>query len=128
VRVAIATASRFAVVMMVAACGTSGPGQAPKPPTASATPTTPAPPSSRKIRIEIKGFQFRPRTVRVAPGTRISWVDLDASNHTVTFTRGPGDLGNVDPERQVSARFTSRGRYLYVCQYHPNMRASVIVR
>jgi len=45
----------------------------------------------------------------------VTWTNEDASNHTVTFEKGPGDLGNVDENARLSAAFDEPGRYPYVC-------------
>ena len=78
--------------------------------------------------MRIEDFEFGPRTVRVRAGRKVVWTDRDEANHTVTFSKGPGDLGNVDPGKRVSVRFKRPGRYAYVCQYHPSMKGTVVVR
>ena len=37
-------------------------------------------------------------------------------------------LGEVDPGKHRQARFTRVGRYTYVCEYHPGMHGTVVVR
>ena len=103
--------------------GQSGPAarETPAPPSAPA-------PAGGPAKVAIADFEYRPRALEVAGGTKVTWVNRDSSNHTVTFAKGPGDLGNVDPKRRVSARFEEPGRYAYVCQYHPTMKGTVTVR
>lgn len=115
--------------LCTAGCGASSAKPAPSPAaaTSSATPT-PAAPARTRAAVRIHGFAFHPRVLRVVVGARVTWRDGDAANHTVTFRRGPGDLGNVDPGKRVSARFDRPGTYAYVCRYHPNMHGRVIVR
>ena len=76
----------------------------------------------------IVDFQYVPRRITVRSGTRIRWVNADISNHTVSFRRGPGELGDVDPGRALSGRFSRPGTYRYICLYHPSMVARVVVR
>lgn len=76
----------------------------------------------------IADFAYVPRTLQVAAGTKVTWTNRDTANHTVTFAKGPGDLGNIDPGRRVSARFARAGRYAYLCQYHPSMHGVIAVR
>jgi plastocyanin len=78
--------------------------------------------------VAIRDFAYGPRTLHVARGARVRWVNRDQANHTVTFPRGPGDLGNLDPGRHLTVKFTRSGRYAYLCQYHPNMHGAVVVR
>jgi plastocyanin len=110
------------------ACG-GGSGAAAKSSAPASTPTAVAAAIKHGHQIvPIKGFAFRPARLVVKRGTRITWVDKDSANHTVSFKRGPGDLGNLDQGQRRSARFAKRGTYRYVCQYHPNMKGVVVVR
>lgn len=128
-------------VLGVAGCGSgSGSGAAAQSgsgasstPDASATPTPGASASAGSAKrgartVPISGFAYHPVKLVVKRGTKVTWVDKDAANHTVTFKRGPGNLGNVDPGKKLSARFTKPGTYSYVCQYHPNMHGTIVVK
>ena len=86
-----------------------------------------ATPAPKQDLVTIEGYEYGPKRLTVQVGAKVTWVDKDAANHTVTFDGGPGDLGNVDPNERVSAEFASAGTYAYVCQYHPNMRGTVVV-
>ncbi|HEX8105297.1 MAG TPA: cupredoxin domain-containing protein [Solirubrobacteraceae bacterium] len=114
-------------VVLLAGCGG---GEESKPRTAVEPDATPAPTaaSSGRATVKIVDFEYTPKNVEVSAGTQVTWIDKDAANHTVTFAKGPGDLGNVDQGRRLKARFTKPGRYAYVCQYHPNMAGTVTVR
>lgn len=78
--------------------------------------------------VTIQGFAYKPKTITVSRGTRISWVNRDSANHTVTFRGGGRDLGNLDKGQRRSAVFSKRGRFSYYCQYHPFMKGTVVVR
>jgi plastocyanin len=84
--------------------------------------------AARAVAVTVKNFEFGPRTLKVVRGDRVRWTNRDSANHTVTFSRGPKQLGNLDPGEHRQARFTHVGRYTYVCQYHPGMRGTVVVR
>ncbi len=112
----------IAIVTTAALVGCGNEKQASVMPAATATPA-PAP-----VKVTIKDFEYAPRHLEVGAGANVAWTDEDAANHTVTFKRGPGDLGNVSEGETVSARFTKPGRYAYVCQYHPSMKGTVTVR
>ena len=77
--------------------------------------------------VKIDDFEYRPHTLRISKGTRVAWKNVDAANHTVTFARGPGDLGNIREHGTRSALFTRAGTFSYVCEYHPSMHGKVIV-
>jgi plastocyanin len=107
----------------VLGCGGDDPGAT----AAQATPS-PRPATQTADLVTIAGYEFLPKRLTVQVGAKVTWVDKDAANHTVTFEDGPGDLGNVDPNERLSAEFTAPGTYGYVCQYHPNMTGTVVVK
>jgi plastocyanin len=116
-----------AVLAAMLGCGGDDPGAR----MARATPSPAAAvqmPAPKDNLVSIAGYEFQPKRLTVPVGAQVTWVDKDAANHTVTFDGGPGDLGNVDPDERVSTRFTAPGTYAYVCQYHPNMRGTVVVK
>jgi len=116
---------------LLAGCGGDDEAQpAPSRPAATATPSATAAPkaSAGPAKVAIAGFEYEPGDLTVEPGAKVTWVNEDASNHTVTFEEGPGDLGNVDENGKLSASFEEAGRYAYVCQYHPNMKGTITVR
>lgn len=116
------------VLLALAGCGGSE-RQATSTPAPTASPT----PARQKAMagsptVRIKGFAYTPAKLTARVGAKVTWIDEDASNHTVTFSTGPGDLGNVDEGGAVSATFEQPGTYAYVCQYHPNMKGTIAVR
>lgn len=122
------------VVLALAGCGGSEGGSTAKSgtPTATATATaaatSAAKPGGGGTTVKIVSFDYSPKTVTVKAGSRITWKNQDAANHTVTFKGGPGDLGNVDQNKSLKARFPKAGRFAYICQYHPNMHGVVVVQ
>ncbi len=124
-----AVLSLVSAALLLTGCGGGGStARKPAAATATATATAPAKTAAGAQTVKIAGFEFAPKTVTVKAGTRITWVNEDATNHTVTFTTGPGDLGNVDSHKKLKASFKKPGRYAYVCQYHPNMKGTVVVQ
>lgn len=108
-------------------------GERPAAETATSSPQRATPPAELSTRrpgaerVSVVDFDYEPGSITVEAGGRVTWVNRDTSNHTVTFATKPGDLGNLDPKRSRSARFTKPGRYAYVCQYHPSMAGTVTV-
>jgi plastocyanin len=122
----------IALLTLVAGCG--GAERSAAPPAAALPSKAPAgkPVSAAAKRpeaaVKIDDFEYGPRTLRIARGTRVTWQNVDAANHTVTFARGPGDLGNIGERRSRTATFTRAGTFTYVCEYHPSMHGKVIVK
>jgi len=77
--------------------------------------------------IDIANFAFSPATITVKAGTTITWTNKDSAPHTVTAADGSFDSGNMAKSQSYSKKFDTAGSYAYVCAYHPNMKATVIV-
>jgi len=87
--------------------------------------------------IVIKAFEFTPRTVTVAAGRTVRWVNMDVANHQITT----GVLEGPDRPRpdgrvaspllfrgdEFSATLPAPGEYFYYCRIHPFMRGSVVM-
>ena len=127
------------VLMMLVACGGAAATQAPEPttaePTASAEPTAAATPNAAAgcssdategEEVAISDFQFQPSELAVAVGTTVAWTNTDSAAHTVTFEGGP-DCGSLDEGQSIALEFATAGTFAYVCTFHPNMQATVIV-
>ncbi len=120
------------VLLAVAGCGGDD-AAAPSPPTAaaaaSATPAPASSPTAGAEKVAIKDFDYAPGKLEVAKGTRVTWTNADAANHTVTFDAGTQkSLGNQAKGKAVSFTFTKPGTFAYHCDYHPNMHGTVVVR
>jgi plastocyanin len=80
--------------------------------------------------VVISNHQFQPQTIRVLAGGTISWINMDSTAHTAT-PEVPGAFigtGAITP-RATSTVVTlgSPGQIRYYCQYHPEMRGTIIV-
>ncbi len=75
--------------------------------------------------IRIIDEQFVPNTITVQAGESVTFVNADDDEHTAT---GPGfDTGEMDPGVSVTITFDTAGSFDFVCQFHPEMRGTVIV-
>ena len=77
--------------------------------------------------VQISGFAFRPGTLTVTVGDTVTWTNADDSPHTVTAESGPFDSGNIDEGGSYSFTFTKAGTYAYRCDYHSEMKATIVV-
>ena len=70
---------------------------------------------------------YGPATVRVAPGSWVTWSNVGGDTHTVTAADGSFDSGPLDPGEGFSWYFDQPGRFAYVCSLHPWMKGTVVV-
>lgn len=82
---------------------------------------------ARSVRVDISGFAFHPHTLRVTRGTRVVFVNSDATAHTA-IRRGRFATGRIRPGHSVTVRLRRAGVYAYHCSIHPFMHGKIVVR
>ena len=83
-----------------------------------------------RVVVLIRGFRFHPDTVRVQPGTTVTWVNCEAANvesHTSSAVDGEWDSNLLAPGESFAHEFGGDGTFEYFCRPHPSMRGAVIV-
>jgi plastocyanin len=82
--------------------------------------------------VTIQTFQFRPPSLDVRAGTRVTWPNQDDILHTVTA--GTPEIRDAWFESPLDGKgaafsftFTQPGTYMYFCARHPSMRGEVRV-
>jgi plastocyanin len=127
---------RGTIEVVAADGGTAAPPEAPRP-TPSPTPTPlPAPTADptpslvdapAEVAVDAADFEFRPTTIDVAAGGRVTWTNAGVAPHTVTASAGMFDSGMLDAGATFAQTFDTPGSYDYVCAVHPEMTATVRV-
>jgi plastocyanin len=74
----------------------------------------------------VDGNRFRPRTVTVARGTRVRWVNRDNVPHTTTSNSGIWDA-TLSPGERFARRFRRAGEFNYRCTLHTGMIGRIVV-
>jgi plastocyanin len=80
------------------------------------------------VQVAIDNFAFAPRTLTVAVGTEVTWINHDDIPHTVTSadkTTFASPL--LDTDDTFTQRFDAPGTYSYFCSLHPFMTADIVV-
>ena len=82
--------------------------------------------------VTIQTFGFRPRALEVRAGTRVTWLNQDDIEHTVTSgspeSRDDRFASVLSAKgTKYSVTFTKAGSYTYFCDRHPFMRGEVHV-
>lgn len=82
----------------------------------------------RLHRVIIKGLQFVPADVVVAPGDTVVWVNQDLVPHTVTARDGSWDSHGLVENATWEMHVTDSSAREYFCQYHPTMHGRLVIR
>ncbi|MBU6371069.1 MAG: cupredoxin family copper-binding protein [Patescibacteria group bacterium] len=80
------------------------------------------------VAVNIRNFSFSPATLAVPAGTKVTWTNGDAVEHTVTANNSLFDSKPLAPGQSFSYTFTTAGSVAYHCAIHPMMTGTVVVR
>ena len=78
--------------------------------------------------IVIENFSFKPSTLTIKAGTKLTWVNRDDEPHTATATDKRFASKTMDTGDRFSMEFTAPGTYNYYCALHPKMTGQIIVK
>ena len=81
-----------------------------------------------EVAVQIRDFDYAPRTVDVRSGGRVTWTNEDAVPHTATDRAKGWDTGTLAKGASASKTFESPGTFAYYCTIHPSMTGTVVVR
>lgn len=94
-------------------------------------PRRPAPaPTNGDVQIRVRTFAFSADTVTVKAGHAVTWINDDPVPHTATAQTTHGklwDTGQLIPGSSMTVTLRRPGTYVYQCDDHPFMRATVVV-
>ncbi len=94
--------------------------------------TTTAPAASAKKQpaneIWITSMEFKPSSLTVPVGTKVTWVNKEGENHTVTSSKKGLFDGGLEPFGTFSFTFTEPGDYEYFCSPHEAMIGVIHVK
>lgn len=77
--------------------------------------------------VNITGYKFEPRILRVRAGTKVRFENSSYMTHTAT-DEGVFNTGDIRPGHSAVVRLGRRGVFAYRCLIHPFMRGKIIVR
>jgi plastocyanin len=134
---ASAAAALIASAAVVAGCGGSSGGSDPSMGAQSGSAgaaATPAPaaastgPAVQSATVDIRSFTFKPVTIVVKKGGRVRWTNNDAAAHTATADDRSFDTQTIDKGSAKAITLTKAGTFSYHCDFHPFMKATVVVK
>ena len=87
----------------------------------------PVPSAPATASIHLAGARFAPASATVAVGGTVTWTNDDGAKHTVTADNATFDSGTLNAGATFVHTFTAAGTYAYGCDFHGNMRGTIIV-
>lgn len=81
--------------------------------------------------IDQKGLKFLPNTLTINAGDTVLFTNSDPFTHNVTVIGPDGkqsDKGQQHHGQNLTVSFPEKGTFPIVCSYHPNMKATVVVK
>jgi plastocyanin len=84
--------------------------------------------AAESLAVEIKGFAFNPPAIDVPVGGSVTWTNQDNAPHTATgLDREALQSGAIASGESFTQAFETVGTYEYFCEFHPNMKGSIVV-
>ena len=115
----------IALIAVVGLAGCGGGGDKGK----DAKPASSSGPLSGEAPVRIVDFEFKPKTVTVKPGTKVTWTNEDTHIHDVKDTSPLATPVSQEMSKghTFSITYAQPGSYTYVCGIHPYMTGTVEV-
>lgn len=78
--------------------------------------------------VTIKSFAFNPNPIEVPVGGTVTWTNDDNVPHTATgLDRALLQSGAIPFGESFTQEFDSAGSFDYFCEFHPNMKGTIVV-
>jgi plastocyanin len=75
--------------------------------------------------VSIVSFAFKPGTLKVKRGARVTFTNTADTTHTASS--GSFDTKRLAPGDSKTIQFSKRGTFAYHCKIHPFMKGKVVV-
>ncbi|MDQ6745374.1 MAG: cupredoxin domain-containing protein [Actinomycetota bacterium] len=79
------------------------------------------------ITVPISNYAFVPPALSVRVGTRVTWINRDATAHTATDNGRTFDTGTLNSGQSKTIDLKRPGTYTYHCELHAFMTATIKV-
>jgi plastocyanin len=84
--------------------------------------------AAESLAVEIKDFAYNPPEITVPVGGSVTWTNQDAAPHTATgLDREALQSGAIATGESFTQAFDTAGTVEYFCEFHPNMKGSIVV-
>jgi plastocyanin len=79
-------------------------------------------------KVDIVNFRFKPKTITIEAGGKVTWLNSDVAPHTATADdRKQFDTRTLRTGQSATVVFRSPGTISYLCLFHPFMVGKVEV-
>jgi plastocyanin len=79
--------------------------------------------------VEIKDFTYVPASLEIPVGATVTWTNSDAAPHTATAQdREALQSGTLNQGDSYSQNFEQPGTFDYFCEFHSNMKGTIVVQ
>jgi len=79
--------------------------------------------------VNIKNLAFVPASIEIPAGATVTWTNSDTVPHTATAKdREVLQSGTLNPGDSYSQTFDQPGTFDYFCEFHANMKGTIIVQ
>lgn len=84
--------------------------------------------------VKLSGFQFQPTTLTISAGTKVTFQNMDSTDHTVTNGKDGTPEANplfdmpVASGASVDFTFTTAGTFNVTCKIHHSMNLTITVQ
>ncbi len=79
--------------------------------------------------VGIKNLAFNPAAIEIPVGGSVTWTNQDAVPHSATARdRTLLQSGTLNPGESFTHTFAAAGEFDYFCEFHANMKGSIVVR
>jgi plastocyanin len=79
--------------------------------------------------VNIHDLTFDPATIEIPAGSTVTWTNNDTVPHTATaLDRSVLQSGTIQPGQSFSQTFNTPGTFPYFCEFHANMKGTIVVQ
>lgn len=77
--------------------------------------------------VSISDIKYDPKELKIKKGDTVVWTNDDDRDHTVTADDGSFASKKIATRAAYRRKFSKAGKFKYHCDYHPRMKATVVV-
>jgi LPXTG-motif cell wall-anchored protein len=76
--------------------------------------------------VTIKDFEFKPGTLTISPGDRVTWTNRDTAQHNAVEQDEEFETKLLGKGQSDSVTIDAAGTYDYICTVHPEMKGKLV--